>query len=1779
MPDVAEIAEYEIIFPREEFMNERPVSDMPEPACSLIQNEAAEVQNTTQIRRTLPSRAKKGVPRKRLIELECSDSTLTREGKKSRNGSEQRANNTRVVAPNQENNGPKRAKNHHNPPPHKNGAAGISNNRKAKKKVRNGDTTEMKIIAINSQSTLHTNSTELETFVTTHRPDVLFVAETGLDEYSAMRFQTPGGYTASHLYPKGGTEETKRRSISVFVADKWITLITPANMQVEHNRELCAIHFRIQLKKWNLLLVGAYGKSADTRTYWDTFRNWIEKNAKPADRVVIIGDLNVAPQPQRDRYTPEGSERAEATSQTRALREMCEAAELIDIWREKHPHKIEFTWHALRKLDTPDTEIPKSRIDLALISLALREHIPRCEILDELGTLTPDHRPIALNLILPEPITNMEQHPKALPEISRKVIDVKKLQEADIKEKYQQSFTGTVLEKITAGGNAKAQYNRMQNAIITIAKRVLGQTAKISNCRRKPCKPTRMDLLRGYCTTVSCSEMALLTEVKNGSKLRQTAAIARLLEFKVDGYQIPPLPDTTDVKTAVEWFRSVDRIAQQCLTAIQQTKAPKRAQKIIDAIERRDDAEIHNPKKWYQAVRMLKATQTRKVQRAVINEVDPKQTDTPEFERPDAVNHKLAVRKYYEFAYRERKPLLAPPRTSCPMQPPEPVSPLPSPLPNEKWFTQKFDKHREQARGKYEGELTVPITRADLDEALKGIANGKATGPDGIAAELLKALPDVMRNKLVELFQTFLVQGQVPKEWNHCTIYTIHKGGDVSKCSNYRPISLQSVVYKTFMTIMTKRLTKYVEKNKLISEAQGGFRRDRTCLEKVEVLNQLRNRQRKKAIHIVFADVKKAYDSVPFDRLMHTLRKHQLDPKFVNLIHSIYTNNSADVITPYGNTPKFLAKRGLKQGCPMSPILFNLFLEPVLQYLTENWKASATVIAYADDLCIFATSRNSLQEMTDALQNFLYENGLELGISKDKSKTVYMTNDTDDSAQISVQRVSPKITGDSITLLRGERLDLPKMTGKESYKYLGVWWNVEGDWDGHLKRAQEKLAYLCRMLKRAKYTTLQTVKILNGVIMPAVMYGMEVIRPPVEHIKKWERQIRSLVNKKIGIHWNSTVQLHFLPPQKLGLGVRSPLELVELAKIRGLVQRGLNSVDKTTAVMVHSYLFSNKEKDSTVPIVDEPVIHVKENEAWLLPSNSLKLIFKADDRALKALRLVDVHTTDDLIDAQGRIHTHLRNIQTLKETLRRICKPDTYDVIPLILQRLDHCSLTIEIIPQAENGLVEIFTDASIQQQDHGEQKTGYAVHVPNHPMIDYVQPLDSILSTADAEAHGIAAALSIGTSNKVIVYTDSKVTKDRLDYIAKHERLPKAIPLLAREPLDVITRACKRRRQRLTTTMIETVLSHTDDKSLPEAKEKARRLAMANKFGERAQSIIQGNKKADELAKEIAKYQAPDLNPLSKSLPRFITIDATGRLIPDPARVIKDANTMRRMTELLKERREAIDVGGPQRTMYGWLGTQGIDWRRSSYLGRNTDPALDRLQNFAIKLRRGLIADKQTRKARQGHPYWAQRRYNGVMVKDDICDACQKETETRFHFVYCEHNSPIRANITKKVLDIINEHLKEQINDTPVFWAPEQRHRFISPRNKKRTTWVNIEKHAPENAAMGIIPEDFTRFLEQLDWLDNTDLESIMAEIQIEIVRGHHLAWIERCKAFTNANRTPNTANKRLERLKLREERRKDKQLRKIQRKEEIRQRKSLDHNTPQRTNKKRPNPGTDPP
>ena len=163
--------------------------------------------------------------------------------------------------------------------------------------------------------------------------------------------------------------------------------------------------------------------------------------------------------------------------------------------------------------------------------------------------------------------------------------------------------------------------------------------------------------------------------------------------------------------------------------------------------------------------------------------------------------------------------------------------------------------------------LNRPFSLEELRESIQVLKNSKAAGIDGIVNEFLKNCPLGMQMLIVRWFNVVLDSGIVPENWCIGIITPIYKGkGARENPDNYRGITLLSCVGKLFTSLINKRLSYYIESNKIIGPEQAGFRHGFSTMDHVFTLHCVLTYylSQRKRIFAAFLDYKKAFD--PVDR-------------------------------------------------------------------------------------------------------------------------------------------------------------------------------------------------------------------------------------------------------------------------------------------------------------------------------------------------------------------------------------------------------------------------------------------------------------------------------------------------------------------------------------------------------------------------------------------------------------------------------------------------------------------------------------------------------------------------------------------------------------------------------------------------------------------------------------------------------------------------------------------------------------------------------------------------
>ena len=296
--------------------------------------------------------------------------------------------------------------------------------------------------------------------------------------------------------------------------------------------------------------------------------------------------------------------------------------------------------------------------------------------------------------------------------------------------------------------------------------------------------------------------------------------------------------------------------------------------------------------------------------------------------------------------------------------------------------------------------LDKRFTKDEVKEMAMTLLNNKACGFDRIPNEFIKNAPDCLFSLLAILFNKIRDGKVFPEGWSRGRITLVHKRGLRVLLSNYRPITVLISMAGLYSKVLNARLTRVVERHGLLGEIQGGFRKGRGGSDNTFLLNTIfwKARAAKQSVHLGFLDITKAYDSVNRNILWRKLESIGITGKFLDILKSMYTGDTVESVVNGVRTRPVYLKRGLRQGCSLSPILFNLYISDIGHDLTvagEGFEIGKGVnvsgLLFADDIVLISKTADGLKRLLNLVNKHCED--LKLIISEEKSQVVSPTDD------------------------------------------------------------------------------------------------------------------------------------------------------------------------------------------------------------------------------------------------------------------------------------------------------------------------------------------------------------------------------------------------------------------------------------------------------------------------------------------------------------------------------------------------------------------------------------------------------------------------------------------------------------------------------------------------------------------------------------------------------------------------------------------------------------------
>lgn len=299
-----------------------------------------------------------------------------------------------------------------------------------------------------------------------------------------------------------------------------------------------------------------------------------------------------------------------------------------------------------------------------------------------------------------------------------------------------------------------------------------------------------------------------------------------------------------------------------------------------------------------------------------------------------------------------------------------------------------------QENDETEGRPGVATNRVTPNEVMIRLRRCENTAPgdDRITYNHWKSV-DPACSVLASIFNVCLKYEKIPEEWKTSMTSLIYKKGDPHDTANWRPIAIMRTIYKLYTGVLAKRVTTWMMNHNILAPAQKGFMPHDGVFEHNYTLRRKFDlaRTEKGEFLAAWLDFSNAFGSVPHQAIYAGLERTGAGAKFVKIIQDMYTDSTTRILTGQGATDTIDINAGVKQGCPISGLLFNIAVDPIIRNI-QRQQAEHKILAYADDLVLLAKEPQELQTMIDTVYSLAAK--INIRINPGKCFTLHLSGKT-----------------------------------------------------------------------------------------------------------------------------------------------------------------------------------------------------------------------------------------------------------------------------------------------------------------------------------------------------------------------------------------------------------------------------------------------------------------------------------------------------------------------------------------------------------------------------------------------------------------------------------------------------------------------------------------------------------------------------------------------------------------------------------------------------------------
>ncbi|KAG2373554.1 hypothetical protein C9374_012017 [Naegleria lovaniensis] len=484
-----------------------------------------------------------------------------------------------------------------------------------------------------------------------------------------------------------------------------------------------------------------------------------------------------------------------------------------------------------------------------------------------------------------------------------------------------------------------------------------------------------------------------------------------------------------------------------------------------------------------------------------------------------------------------------------------------------KYFKNKFtSKLNENTQVKFkpgistvkEGPTNISITKEDVTDALKRMKS-TTQGVDFTTKQIFEKIDP---NTLASAFNHMIQTQDIPKCWKQGWIKLIGKKDLITDYKDLRPITIMNIGYRLLFNIITFKLKDWAESN--INIRQQAFTRNRETTNHCVLIQALINKFRKKGFILTNIDIAAAYDSIELKIIDMALTHCKFPEELKNFILNAYSNHQIQIEWNHTLSEKFIKTRGIPQGCPLAPLIYNCISQMIIDKIIEREKLSIipqdldiddiATLCFADDMSIINSNIALHNKRLKKINRWFKQ--IFLDINPAKSATT------------------------SLPKLHEALIDNTRIPNQNNQRILGGYLFESKLFKEELEKRKHKIMNILNILPINQIQPYNLKQVVTSKTLSLITHLARSNSISQHQIQSFDSAIRNKIKRKLNIDARTPKECLYLPIYQGGMGIPCLEMMTDIITLKSLINFSCHNYQLMQEAVNEAITSTSKTKKS-----------------------------------------------------------------------------------------------------------------------------------------------------------------------------------------------------------------------------------------------------------------------------------------------------------------------------------------------------------------------------------------------------------------------------------------------------------------------------------------------------------------------------------------------------------------------------------------------------------------------